>query len=211
MRLDEVPDLVHLRPILAELGIDDVRIREVNDDQGPLGWVAVVILFRHGGPWWATPVVWRLPARPSYEGARTAVTALLEGIAAGQNYGREYHPPISRPRRPMEEWCVDAEHQILDEWRADSRPSVTTRGRPGSRPPRANLPAGVPWPIKEWGKAVGVTRARWDWTQSDLGEMVGLDRWRISKIERGVWLAPDDIILNLSDILDLEPPAVLYG
>lgn len=205
MRTDEAPELAGHDEDFHGLRVDDLMTREVLVDGERLGWMAVIIL-ENPSSRYDPCLPWMLGLRPTREEARLAAVALLEGLLEGRRRAMTDHPGIEEPddaaRRAMCEALRDARH----EWLERRLPDAPTGGYEGARQQRRDLPAGVPTELVEWGRLVAATRKGWGWTQKEVAEKIDLDPPRLSRIERGKWIAPDDIITKLCDLLDLNAP-----
>lgn len=214
MRSVEVPELHAVRQRFVGLWIDDVTIRPVLASSGQsLGWMAVVILYRPNRRGPEVPLTWTLGLRATEDDARAAVTALLKGLLKGQKRALSEYPS-SGVTHSHQYFVEEAVTGAVVEWQRRRWPAPPRThgggGHPGARPARQG-PASVPEHMKAWGQTVKATRMKWGWTQRELAEKIGIDPPRLSKLERGIWLAPDDVVASVCDVLDMNAPEPIDG
>lgn len=181
IRLDEVPGLADRADDLRCVSLSDVRIEQVDLDDG-VQWRAWVIFWE---PWMVRPLTWTLGLRPTREEAAGAVELLLGGLLEGQAQARTLTPSTDR----SEPITHDGFWKVVMGWMRwwsdasdpDGKRSKTRAARPQSDPD----PAAV-----SFGAAVRAKRVELGLSQAQLGAQVGLNQAQVSKVARG-HVSPD--------------------
>lgn len=177
IRLEEVPALIGREDDLRCLSLSDVRIEQVDLDDGPQ-WRAWVIFWE---PWMVRPLTWVLGLRPSREEAARAVELLLGGMLEGQAQARTLAPSTGRSDPIAEDTFWGLVMKWMRWWTSETDPSGSgTKQRTPRAAKRELDPAST-----AFGAAVRAKRTELGLSQGQLGERVGIAQAQVSQIERG--------------------------
>lgn len=177
IRLEEVPALIGREGDLRCLSLSDVRIEQVDLDDGPQ-WRAWVIFWE---PWMVRPLTWVLGLRPSREEASRAVELLLGGMLDGQAQARTLAPSTGRDDPITEQRFWDLVMSWLRWWSNETDPEgKRSKQRPARASKREPDPAAA-----ALGAAVRAKRTEAGLSQGQLGAKVGIAQPQVSQVERG--------------------------